>query len=128
MSRPDLLYPLKQQTNYNLLVLKWKSLSIHACELYRYGVNKVRNYFIVVRWIETPVSSFSKVGFNWKISKKVGLAFSNKRLFDYVRINKHIVERPQIYFFNRRKRITGSNNSRRTIFCLHRKYINISFA
>ena len=53
---------------------------------------KVLDYFIVVRWIETPVSSFSKVGFNWKISKEVGLAFSYKRLFDYVLIDKHIVE------------------------------------
>ena len=96
MSRPDSLYPFKQQTNYNLPVLKWKKLSIHACELYRYGVGKVFDYFIVVRWIKTLVSSFSKVGFNWKISKEVGLAFSDKRLFDYVRIDRHIVERPQI--------------------------------
>ena len=94
MVRPDLYYQFNYQTNYNLFVFKWAYFPIHECELYKYGVNKVLDYFIVVRWIKTPVSSFSKVGFNWKISKEVGLAFSNKRLFDYVRIDKHIVERP----------------------------------
>ena len=126
--RPDSLHPFKQQTNYNFTVLKWEELPIHAGKLNRYGVDKVLNDFIIVRWIETQVSSLSKVRLDWKISKQICLAFPNKKLLDYVRIDKHIVESPQINFLNRWKRITDANLRMGAIVNLHRKYINFSFA
>ena len=98
MVRPDLYYQFNYQTNYNLFVFKWAYFPIHECELYKYGVNKVLDYFIVVWWIEPPISNFSKVEFKIKISKQVILAFT--KLLDHVGIDKHIVERLQMYFLN----------------------------
>ena len=126
--RPDLLHALKQQTNYNFAVLNWEGLPIHAGKLYRYGVDKGLNDFIVVLLIETPVSSLFNVWLDQKISKEIFLAFLNKGLLDYVYIDKHIDECSQIYFLNRWKRITDASIKMGPIVGLHRKYINFSFA
>ena len=60
MVRPNILNPFKQQSNYDSTVCTLEELFIHACELYKYSVDKNHDYFIVVQWIETPVSSLFK--------------------------------------------------------------------